>query len=95
MVADLLRRQTMRDSVPLQDLRVNGSAVQGAIAVYTDPIEHDVVGWPGSPLHGKDGARGFYEHLTANFRTEDEQPTHRYEFRDDLISRKNAWLDVG
>ena len=99
--------------------------------MYTDDIEHDVVGWPGSPLHGKDAARGFYEHLTANFRTEDEQPTHRYfsedamildqvmtgtvtgsmlglpgngrrisfrilhvfEFRDDLISRENVWLD--
>lgn len=115
-----------------QHLKAEGAGdVEGAIAVYTDDVEHDVVGWPGSPLHGIDGARGFYEHLTANFRTEDEQPTHRYfsdnamildqvmtgtvtgsmlglagngrritfrilhvfEFRDDLISRENVWLD--
>jgi steroid delta-isomerase-like uncharacterized protein len=113
-------------------LKAEGAGdVDGAVAVYTDDVEHDVVGWPTGVLHGKDAARGFYEHLTANFRTEDEQPTHQYymadavvldqqmtgtvtgsllgfpgngrritfrvlhvfEFRDDLISRENVWLD--
>ena len=110
--------------------RVRGD-VDGAVAAYTDDVEHDVVGFRGGPIHGKDAARGFYEYLTANFRTEDERPTHRYvaddamildqmmtgtvtgellgfpgngrrvtfrilhvfEFRDDLISRENVWLD--
>lgn len=127
----MMEREQMKALVE-QHLKAEGAGdVEGAIAVYTDDIEHDVVGWPGSPLHGKDGARGFYEHLTANFRTEDEQPTHHYfsedamildqvmtgtvtgsmlglpgngrrisfrilhvfEFRDDLISRENVWLD--
>ena len=105
--------------------------VDGAVAVYTDDVEHDVVGWPGGPLHGKDAARGFYRELTANFRIEQQRPTHQYlaadavildqqltgtvtgtlmglpgnsrritfrilhvfEFKDELISRENAWLD--
>jgi steroid delta-isomerase-like uncharacterized protein len=60
-------------------LKAEGAGdVEGAIAVYTDDVEHDVVGFPGGPIHGKDAARAFYEELTANFRTEDEQPSHRY-----------------
>jgi steroid delta-isomerase-like uncharacterized protein len=105
--------------------------VDGAVAVYTDDVEHDVVGWPGGPLHGKDAAREFYRELTANLRIEQQRPTHQYlaadavildqqltgtvtgtllglpgngrritfrilhvfEFKDELISRENAWLD--
>ncbi|WP_235632057.1 nuclear transport factor 2 family protein [Mycolicibacterium rutilum] len=52
--------------------------VDGAIAVYTDDIEHDVVGFPDSPSYGKDGARSFYDELTANFRANREQVLHRY-----------------
>jgi steroid delta-isomerase-like uncharacterized protein len=59
--------------------------VEGAVAVYTDDIEHDVVGWPGSPLHGKQAARGFYRELTASFRIEQERPTHRYFAGDAMI----------
>ena len=60
-------------------LRAEGAGdVEAAIAVYTDDVEHDVVGNPGSPRHGKDGARAFYEELTANFRTEGEQVLHRF-----------------
>lgn len=60
-------------------LRAEGAGdVEGAVAVYTDDIEHDVVGYPGSPTRGKDGARAFYEDLTANFRAEREEVLHRY-----------------
>ena len=60
-------------------LRAEGAGdVEGAIAVYTDDIEHDVVGYPGSPRRGKDGARAFYEDLTANFRTEGEEVLHSF-----------------
>jgi steroid delta-isomerase-like uncharacterized protein len=67
-------------------LKAEGAGdIDGAIAVYTDDIEHDVVGWPDSPVHGKEQTRGFYEHLTANFRTEEEQPTHRYFTADAMV----------
>jgi steroid delta-isomerase-like uncharacterized protein len=123
---------TMHDLV-CRHLRAEGRAdVDGAIAVYTDDIEHDVVGYPGSPHYGKGGAREFYEERTANFRAEGEKVLHRYitddamileqvmtgtvigallglpgygrrisfrilhvfEFRDELISRENIWLDT-
>jgi steroid delta-isomerase-like uncharacterized protein len=67
-------------------LRAEGLGdVDGAIAVYADDNEHDVVGFPGSPHHGKDGARKFYEELTANFRTEGEEMMHRYVTDDAMI----------
>jgi steroid delta-isomerase-like uncharacterized protein len=59
--------------------------VEGAVEVYTDDVEHDVVGWPTGPVRGKDAARGFYQELTANFRTEEERPTHRYYSADAMI----------
>lgn len=66
-------------------LKAEGAGdVEGAVAVYTDDIEHDVVGFPTGVLHGKDAARGFYRELTATFRTEDERPTHRH-FSDDAM----------
>jgi steroid delta-isomerase-like uncharacterized protein len=75
----------MQDLVS-RHLRAEGMGdVDGAIAVYTDDIEHDVVGFPGSPHHGKDGARKFYEELTANFRTEGGEVLRRYLMEDSMI----------
>ncbi|HWE67562.1 MAG TPA: nuclear transport factor 2 family protein [Acidimicrobiales bacterium] len=50
----------------------------GAVAMYTDDVEHDSVGAPSGPLQGKEAAQGFYNFLTENLRTEAMQPTHRY-----------------
>jgi steroid delta-isomerase-like uncharacterized protein len=44
--------------------------VDAALAVYTDDIEHDVVGFPDGVHRSKAGARAFYSELTANFRSE-------------------------
>jgi steroid delta-isomerase-like uncharacterized protein len=67
-------------------LKAEGAGdVDGAVAVYTDDIEHDVVGWPTGVLRGKDAARRFYEELTANFRTEEERPTRRFFTPDAMI----------
>jgi steroid delta-isomerase-like uncharacterized protein len=51
---------------------------EGAVAVYADDIIHDAVGDPGSPRKGKQAAREFYRHLSANFRTEKEEPVNRW-----------------
>jgi steroid delta-isomerase-like uncharacterized protein len=110
----------------------NNGDLDGAVAVYTEDVEHDVVGFPDSPSRGKAAARDFYAYLTANFRSESwdvlrqffaddamilEQlmtgtvtgsllglpgngrrisfrMMHVFEFRDDLISRENIWLDA-
>lgn len=67
-------------------LKAEGAGdVEGAIAVYTDDVVHDAVGFPGSPRQGKDAAREFYRFLTANFRTEDEQPLHQFVTDDALV----------
>jgi steroid delta-isomerase-like uncharacterized protein len=101
------------------------------VAMYTDDVEHDVVGAPHGPLHGREAAQGFYEQFMRDIRTEDMESTrsyygenfcvtehqwtgtvpgtflgipgnsrrisfrvlHLWEFRDDRISRENAWLD--
>ena len=59
--------------------------IEGAVAVYTPDVEHDAVGFPGSPRHGKAGAQEFYEHLRANFRTEDWKDLRRYATADAVI----------
>lgn len=67
-------------------LKAEGAGdVEGAVSVYTDDVEHDVVGWPTGVLHGKEAARGFYQELTTNFRTEEERPGHRYCTADAMI----------
>ena len=35
--------------------------VDGVLATLTEDAEHDIVGWPLGPSHGRDGARKFYE----------------------------------
>jgi ketosteroid isomerase-like protein len=63
----------------LRHFRAEGAGdVDGAIAVYTDDVEHDAVGFADSPRHGKAAARAFYQTLVANFRGTGEQITRRY-----------------
>ena len=50
----------------------------GAVAMYTDDVEHDVVGSPTGPLKGKDAAQGFYEYLTQNVTNDKMVLTHSY-----------------
>ena len=46
----------------------------GAVAVYTDDVEHDVVGWPTGPVSGPAAAKDFYDQLLAAFVTDDMTP---------------------
>ena len=67
-------------------LKAEGAGdVDAAISVYTDDIEHDVVGWPTGPSRGKEAARAFYDDLVAAFRVESERPTHRYVTGDAMV----------
>lgn len=71
-------------------LKAEGAGdVEGAVAVYTDDIVHDAVGFPDSPRTGKDAAREFYGFLTANFRTEGEEPLNRFFDGDNMILEQN------
>ena len=35
--------------------------VEGVLATLTNDAEHDIVGWPLGPTHGREAARQFYE----------------------------------
>ena len=35
--------------------------VEGVLATLTSDADHDIVGWPLGPTHGRDAARRFYE----------------------------------
>jgi steroid delta-isomerase-like uncharacterized protein len=67
-------------------LKAEGAGdVEGAVAVYTEDVVHDAVGFPGSPRTGKEAARQFYQFLTANFRTEGEEPVNRFFDGDTMV----------
>ena len=40
--------------------------VAGVLSTLAGDVEHDVVGWPAGPTHGRDQARPFYEALFAD-----------------------------
>ena len=61
-----------------------------AVAVYTEDVEHDVVGFPTGPVHGKAAARQFYEHLTSNIKTGTMVPTHSY-YCEDFCVIEHDW----
>lgn len=52
--------------------------VAAAVAVYTDDIEHDVVGAPGGPLHGRDAAAQRYRGLLSEIDTEELATARTY-----------------
>jgi len=62
----------------------------GAVSVYVDDVEHDVVGAPHGPLAGKQAAQGFYDFLVQNIRTETMEPTHSY-YGDDFCVIEHRW----
>ena len=40
--------------------------IDGVVATLAPDAEHDIVGWPTGPTHGRDGARPFYNALFAD-----------------------------
>lgn len=73
-----------------QHLKAEGAGdVEGATSVYTADVVHDAVGFPGSPRTGKEQAGEFYRFLTANFRTEGEEPLNRFFDGDTMVLEQN------
>jgi len=62
----------------------------GAVAIYTDDVEHDVVGFPVGPSRGKVAAQKFYEYLVQNIRTEEMAPVRRY-YGADFCVMEHRW----
>ena len=71
-------------------LKAEGAGdVDGAVAVYTDDVVHDAVGFPARPAPAKTRPGDFYQFLTANFRTEGEEPLNRFFDGDTMILEQN------
>lgn len=64
--------------------------VRGVTSTLTDDVEHDVVGFPGSQIKGRDAARNFYEGLFPTLRGESVQPLRRY-YGEDFMVDETLW----
>lgn len=62
----------------------------GCVAMYTDDVVHDVVGFPTGPVQGTAAAQRFYEYLTTNIATEEMVPTRSY-YGDDFCVIEHDW----
>jgi len=62
----------------------------GSVAMYTDDVEHDVVGTPHGPLHGKQAAQHFYDQLVRDIRTEEMVPIRSY-YGEDFCVIEHEW----
>lgn len=62
--------------------------------MYTDDVEHDVVGAPSGPVRGKVAAQGFYDYLIQNARTEEMRPTRGYYGDDFCVIEHEATATV-
>jgi steroid delta-isomerase-like uncharacterized protein len=62
----------------------------GCVAMYTADVIHDVVGAPHGPLSGPEAARGFYEMLTTNIKTERMDVNHA-SYGEDFCVIEHQW----
>lgn len=59
--------------------------LEGVLRTYTDDPEHQVVGGPDGPLHGKNAIRGFYERLFPALKGEHAEPVMRLYGEDFIV----------
>lgn len=51
--------------------------VAGVLAMLSRDVEHDIVGWPGGPTRGREGARSFYQTLFTDLSDSEVQCLRR------------------
>src|SRR5690348_17155725 len=64
--------------------------VDGVLATLAADVEHDIVGSPTGPTHGRDHARGFYEHLFADL-ADGQVRTLRRLYGEDFLVDESLW----
>lgn len=64
--------------------------VNGCVSMYNDDVIHDVVGAPHGPVTGPAAAKGFYEVLTTNIKTERMDVNHAW-YGDDFCVIEHQW----
>lgn len=78
MCEQLMTREQMDQLIEAHVSAEDAGDIDAAVAVYTDDVEHDVVGAPGGPLRGPGAVRGRYDQLMQNIRTISMQTMRRY-----------------
>lgn len=64
--------------------------VERVLATLSPEVEHDIVGAPSGPTHGREGARRFYETLFADL-AESKVETLRRLYGDDFLVDESLW----
>lgn len=64
--------------------------VDGVLATLSPDVEHDIVGWPSGPTHGRAGARPFYETLFADL-SESKVECLRRLYGEDFLVDESLW----
>jgi hypothetical protein len=64
--------------------------VEGVLATLAPDAEHDIVGWPSGPTHGRDGARPFYEALFADLSDGKVECVRRL-YGNDFLVDESVW----
>ena len=64
--------------------------VAGVLSTMADAVEHDVVGSPTGPVHGREAARAFYEALFSDLRGEKVTSLRRY-YGPDFVVDESLW----
>lgn len=64
--------------------------VAGVLATLAPDAEHDIVGWPTGPTHGREAARPFYETLFADL-SDGKVETLRRLYGDNFLVDESLW----
>lgn len=64
--------------------------VEGVLATLAPEVEHDIVGLPTGPTHGREGARAFYVQLFADL-AEGKVRTLRRLYGPDFLVDESSW----
>lgn len=64
--------------------------VEGVLRTLAPDVEHDIVGWPTGPAHGRDGARPFYVGLFADLADSKVECLRRL-YGDNFLVDESLW----
>lgn len=64
--------------------------VEGVLGTLAEDVEHEIVGAPSGPLHGREAARGFYRRLFADLSGEKVTSLRRH-YGEGFVLDESLW----
>jgi predicted ester cyclase len=64
--------------------------VEGVLSTLAPDAEHDIVGWPAGPTHGRESARPFYEQMYEDLADSSVSTTRRL-YGDAFMVDESLW----